>query len=120
MDPTTLAAISVFIAPYLQKAGERVAEKTIEILFKSRKDIAKKFTELFRNELISLDLKEPSFERANQLVAENPQIRKDVDKILKSNQNLLEEMALLLSRREGRTITTKTYIEYAENLTINQ
>ena len=32
MEPISLAAIAVFLAPYLKKGGEKLAEKTVEKL----------------------------------------------------------------------------------------
>lgn len=120
MEPITATTIAVFLAPYLQKAGEKVTEKTIEILFDSRKDLAEKFRGLFENEIITLGLNEPSSEKAIELLSAKPEIIEEVREIVLANQDLLKQVAEALSKQEGRTINTKTYIENAENFTINQ
>jgi len=93
MEPITITAIAVFLAPYFKKAGEKVAEKTIETLFASRKDLAEKFTGLFRSEIISLGLNDSASTKdiTEQLHAK-PEIRTEVDKKIVSNQHLLGEL----------------------------
>ncbi len=93
MEPFTLTAIAVFLAPYLQKAGEKIAEKTIETLFDSRKDLAEKFTGLFDQEIITLGLNDSATteEVVKQLEAK-PEVKAEIDNKVVANQNLLNEM----------------------------
>jgi hypothetical protein len=93
MEPITLTAIAVFLAPYLQKAGEKVAEKTIETLFDARKDIADKFTNLFRPEIISLGLTDDaSTDEVTKLLDEKPIIKGEIGRKVENNLSLLGEM----------------------------
>lgn len=117
----TFATIAAFVSPYLHKAGEKVAEKTIEALFDSRKDIAGKFKNLFNEEIITLGLKETatSAEIAEQLEAK-PVVKEEIRQKIEANQDLLQLLAEALSKKEGRTIHTKTYIENAKDFVINQ
>jgi hypothetical protein len=93
LESITFGAIAVFLSPYLQKAGEKVAEMTVEKLFNSRKDIAAKFKGLFSNEIISLGLNDSAstVEISQQLEA-NPKIKEEVDKKVANNQHLLAEL----------------------------
>lgn len=93
MDPVTITAIAVFLAPYLQKAGQKVAEKTIETLFDNRKDLAEKFTGLFQTDIISLGLNNAASaeEIAKQLSA-TPQVKQEVGNKIENNQDLLTEL----------------------------
>ncbi len=113
----TFAAIAAFVSPYLHKAGEKVAEKIIEALFDSRKDIAGKFENIFKEEIITLGLSETatSAEIAEQLETK-PEIKEAIDMKVKANQNLLNELSEALSKQEGRNITCKTYIEKIEHI----
>jgi hypothetical protein len=121
MEPITTTAIAVFLAPYLQKAGEKVAERTVETLFDSRQDIAERFKGLFKNELISLDLGNTiSSDEIKQKLEANPQIMEEIHKLVLDHQDLLNKVAEALSKQEGRTINTKTYIENAKDFVINQ
>jgi len=96
MEPITLTltALGVFLAPYLQKAGEKVAEKTIETLFDSRKDLAEKFTGLFHQEIITLGLNDSATteEVVEQLEAK-PEIKAEIAKKVVDNRDLLDELA---------------------------
>jgi|ERR1044072_635899 hypothetical protein len=122
MDPLTLTALGVFLAPYLQKAGEKVAEKTVEALFDSRKDLADKFTGLFHQEIITLGLNDSTTaEEVTQKLAAKPGVKVKIDKKVSDNIDLLNKLAEALSKHEGgRVIHTKTYIENAGDVIINQ
>lgn len=94
MEPITLTAIAVFLAPYFKKAGEKVAEKTIETLFESRKDLGEKFTSLFKPEIISLGLSDAASTKdiQHQLQA-RPEVRAEVANKVASHQELLNQLA---------------------------
>lgn len=113
MEPITLAALAIFLAPYFNKAGEKLAEKTVEIALENRQDIKDKFLNLFkRDEIVSLGLNEhQSPEEVKALIAAKPEIEKEIQKKLESNQDLLDELAKVLSKQEGRIIHTKYYFE---------
>lgn len=116
MEPITLATLALFLAPYFNKAGEKLAEKTVEIALENRQDIKDKFLNLFkRDEIISLGLNErQSPEEVKALIAAKPEVNEEIQKILESNKDLLDELAKAISKQEGRTIHTKYYIENVE------
>ncbi len=93
MDPLTLTALGVFLAPYLQKAGEKVAEKTVEAFFDSRKDLAENFRGLFQQEIITLGLNDlTTAEEVTQKLGAKPEIRAEIDKKLVDNKDLVKEL----------------------------
>ena len=105
----------------MRKAGEKVAEKTVEALFDSRQDIAEKFRGLFETEIISLGLSESAAsEDIIKQLEEQPAVKEKIHQKIEANQDLLELLAEALSKKEGRTIHTKTYIENAKDFVINQ
>jgi len=93
MEPFTLTALGVFLAPYLQKAGEKVVEKTVELLFDSRKDLAEKFSGLFHQEIITLGLNDTATtEEVVQKLEAKPEIKAEIDKKLVDNKDLINEL----------------------------
>lgn len=99
MEPTTLTAIAVFLSPYLKKAGEKVAEKTVETLFNSHEELAHKFKGLFSNEIITLGLdNSPSIAEINKQLEENPQVKDEINKKIADNQGLLSELVETLKK----------------------
>lgn len=93
MDPITLTALGVFLAPYLHKAGEKVAEKTVEALFASREELAEKFKGLFHQEIITLGLTDSTTaEEVTQKLGGKPEIKADIDKKLADNKDLVDEL----------------------------
>lgn len=93
MDSSTLSAIAVFLAPYLQKGGEKVAEKTVESLFEYRKDLAEKFTGLFSTEIISLGLSDsPTSSEISKQLEAKPEIKEIVGKKIAEQQDLVKEL----------------------------
>jgi hypothetical protein len=93
MEPITTIAITTFLAPYLKKAGEKVAEKTVETLFDSRKDLAEKFFSLFKSDIISLGLSDsPTIYEIEQQLELRPQVQQVVGQKIVKNQDLLQEL----------------------------
>lgn len=121
-ETITLTALAVLLAPYLKEAGKTLATETIKLALEKRGDIKDAFVELFKpNEITTLGLNEQQTpENIKKLQQENPEITKEVQKKIEENRELLEELANFLSKQEGRTINTKTYIENASDFTINQ
>lgn len=113
----TITAIAVFLSPFLVKAGEKVAEKTVEILFDSRKDLAEKFSGLFKTEFQTLGLSEiaTTEEIVKQLEAK-PQVKEEIRQKVENNQDLINQLTEALSKQERRTVACKTYIENIENI----
>lgn len=119
----TIAAIAAFLSPFLVKAGEKVAEKTVERLFDSRKDLAEKFFGLFKTEFQTLGLNETSTpEEITKQLEAKPEVKEEIRRKVEdtNNQDLMNQLTEALSKQEGRMITCKTYIENASNFTINQ
>jgi hypothetical protein len=99
MDSVTLSAIAVFLAPYFKKAGEKIAEKSVEKLFDSNREIAEKFAGLFKDDIISLGLNEPvSTSEITKQLEEKPVIKEEIRKKVADNQDLLMEAILTFSR----------------------
>lgn len=113
----TIAAIAAFLSPYLVKAGEKVAEKTVETLFDSRKDLAEKFSGLFKYEFQTLGLSETATtEEVTKQLEAKPEVKEEIRQKIEDNQNLITQLTEALSKQEGRTITCKTYIENIEHI----
>jgi len=88
-----IPAIAVFLSPYLHKAGEKVAEKTVETLFDLRADLADKFTGFFKPEIISLGLSDhTSSEEVTKRLNAQPEVKGAVDKKIADNQDMLNEL----------------------------
>lgn len=113
MEPITLTALAVFLAPYFTKAGETLAVETVKLALENRKEIKNKFLNLFqRDEIISLGLNEQqSPEEVKALITDKPEVEEEVRKTLEANKDLLDELAEVLSKQEGRTIHAKYYFE---------
>jgi hypothetical protein len=110
-------AIALFLSPYLIKAGEKVAEKTVETLFDSRKDLADKFLDVFKPEFQTLGLSETSTsEEITKQLDAKPKVKEAIRQKVESNQDLITQLTEALSKQEGRTITCKTYIEKIEHI----
>jgi ribosomal protein S17E len=113
----TIAAIAAFLSPFLVKAGEKVAEKTVERLFESRKDLAEKFSGLFKNEFQTLGLNETSTpEEITYQLEAKPDVKEEIRQKIEANQDLVNQLTEALSKQEGRTITCKTYIEKIDHI----
>lgn len=124
MDPITIAAIAVFLSPFLQKGGEKLVEKTVETLFDSRKDLARKFTGLFKQEIISLNLNSVSTQEIAKQLEANPEIKAEVDKKVAANQDLLSELTIALNdmfhlESSAVTINTEKIAEKIAQVNIN-
>src|SRR5437868_6313548 len=93
MELVALSAIAVFLAPYLQKAGEKVAEKTVETLFDSRRDLAERFRGLFNSEIIALGLSDSATttEIARRL-EDKPEVKESVGRKIVEKQDLVQEL----------------------------
>lgn len=121
MEPITMAALAAFLAPYFQKAGEKLAEKTVEIALEHRQDIKDKFVSLFKpDEIISLGLDKPQTpEEAKALQEANPETAAAVRQRIETNRDLLDELAKIISKQEGRVIHAHNYIEHIDTATFN-
>ena len=115
----TITAIALFLSPYLVKAGEKVAEKTVETLFDSRKDIANKFLDMFKPEFQTLGLSEGSTteEIAKQLEAK-PEVKEAIRQKVVANKDLLDELVTALQQKDsGININAKNIGQVINNPT---
>ncbi len=93
MESITILAISTFLAPFLQKGGEKLVEKSVEAVFEKRSDLASRFRELFSEELIELNLGKLTSEGdlARQ-IQENSSTLAAIEQKIVSNRKLLAEL----------------------------
>jgi len=126
MEPLTLTAIAVFLAPYFQKAGEKLAEKTVEIALEKRQDIKDKFINLFsRDEVISLSLNDnQNTGEVKALLTAKPEIAEAVQKQIEANPDLLKELLEIIKQQAGNesfqiTINAKNIGQVINNPTGN-
>ena len=105
----TLAAIAVFLSPFLSKAGEKVAEKTVETLFDARQDLADKFGNLFHAEFQTLGLSETATAAdISQQLAARPEVKEAIREKVAARQDLLNELAAVLQQTDsGITVNAK-------------
>jgi hypothetical protein len=124
MEPVTVIAIGVFLAPFLQKAGEKLVEKSVELAFDSRRDLLESFSTLFREEIITLGLNNALTEDdVEQQLAVNPEIRKNIDVKIANNQDLLSEFVSVLRQTSPEKFANVTInaekiaqINYSQNV----
>ncbi len=90
MVDITTAAIAAFLGACLYKAGEKFSEKTIETVFEKKKELANSFTRLFRDEIVTLGLRDviTQTEVQRQLEAK-PEIAAQVQKKWDDNAELV-------------------------------
>ncbi len=102
MEPITITAVAAFLGACLYKAGEKISEKTIENVFENKEELADRFTGLFRDDIITLGLREAttSAEVQQQLEAK-PEIATQALKKLNENPKLLEDFNEKLKEQTG-------------------
>ncbi len=121
MEVVTLTALAALLAPYFQKAGETLATETVKLALEKRQDIKNSLANLFKTEIISLGLNENQTpEEVKALLTAKPEIKDTVQQKIKSNSELLEELANVLSKLEGRTIHATNYFENVNTINIDQ
>ena len=124
MEPVSIAALAVFLAPFFTKAGETLATESVKLALEKRQDIKDKFVNLFkREEIIKLGLnEEQSPEEVTALIEANPEVAGEVTKKIESNPDLLKELLEIIKQQAGKdssniTINAKN-IAAAGNVTI--
>lgn len=118
MEPISLATVAAFLGACLYKAGEKISEKTIETIFNNKKDIANNFTELFRDEIITLGLSDAATpaEIQQQLEANREVATQALEK-LKNNPTLLEDLNENLQKENnGMTIHAEKIGQVVEEM----
>jgi hypothetical protein len=76
---------------------------------------------ILKPEFTALNLSiEDSPEAIQKKFEARPEIKEAVRHKLEADPDLLNQLVTVLKKNDGRTINTKTYIENAGNITINQ
>jgi hypothetical protein len=124
MEPITMTALAVILAPFFQKAGETLATESVKLALEKRQDIKEGFVNLFkRDEIITLGLNdEKSPEEITALVKANPETAEAVTRKIEANPDLLNELLEIIKQQSGKdssniTINAKN-IAAAGNVTI--
>jgi len=122
MEVVTLTALAALLAPYFQKAGETLATETVKLCLEKRQDIKVAFVNLFKpDEIITLGLdKSQTSEEIKALQEANPDVATEVQKKIEDNSALLDELATVLSKHEGREIHATNYFENVNTINIDQ
>ena len=116
MEVITLTALSTFVAACLRKAGEKFSEKAVEPAFESRKELAEKFTRLFKSDIIQLGLSDAatSDDIARQLAAK-PTIIDDGASKLQSDADSLKDLLAALCETAGSKVTVNNFSNQTNN-----
>lgn len=117
MEPIiTTTALASFLSLLFTEGGKTLATESVKLALQNRQDIKDGFVNLFKHdEIITLGLnEEKSPEQVKELLEANPEIAQEIDQRVKDNSELLDQLAKILSKHEGRTINTKYYIENVE------
>ncbi|MEZ5425704.1 MAG: hypothetical protein R2747_05525 [Pyrinomonadaceae bacterium] len=121
MGPLTLTAIATFLSPFFEKAGNKIAEKTVEKAFESLPGLAQKFKGLFVDDIITLGLSEGDTpEDIKKQMEENPALKQSINEKVAGNQDLLNELleafkSLPQNEFEGITINAKNIGQVINN-----
>jgi hypothetical protein len=101
--------------------GIFLAETVKNIAKGSANSLQQNIGSFLQQEFIALNLNsdETSEEIQRKLDAE-PEIKEQIRRKIEENPNLLNQLTEALRKQEGRLINTKTYIENAGDITINQ
>lgn len=111
MEILTAAAIGTFVGACLTKAGEKFSEKAVETAFESRGELAARFTEFFKPEIIQLNLSETATpEEVTRQLTAKPEIVEQAAAKLQNNSDSFRELIEILreTERGGRTVNIGT------------
>lgn len=110
MDPNLILFLGVFLS------------ETVKNLAKgSANSLHERVGEYLQPEFISLNLNaEDSAEEIHKKLAAKPEIKQTIFEKLDAKPDLLNEITEFMKKNQGRYINTKTYIENAGDITINQ
>lgn len=116
MEFITLTALSAFVAACLRKAGEKFSEKAVETAFESRKELAEKFTELFKSDIIQLGLNDvaTSDDITNQLAAKPIVVEQGASK-LQSDADSLKALLTALRETDESRIAINNFSNQTNN-----
>lgn len=118
MEILTATAIATFVGACLTKAGEKFSEKAVETAFESRGELAGKFIEFFRPEILQLNLNESATpEDVTKQLEAKPEIVEQATAKLQNDTDSFTALLDILREMEkgGRTVNIGTlkgnYIE---------
>ena len=121
MEPVTLATLATFLSPLFLEGGKTLAVESVKLALANRHDIKDKILDVFRPEIISLNLSEyQKPEEVKALIEAKPDVEAEIKKKVKSNSDLLDQLAKILSKQEGRTIHATNYFEHVNIINIDQ
>ncbi len=120
MELITVSAVAAFLAPFFTEAGKTLAVESVKLALEKRHDIKDKIIDVFRPEITSLNLKDTqSPEQVKALIEAKSEVKAEINKKIKMNSDLLDELTKILSKQEGRTIHTHNYIEHIDTAHFN-
>jgi Tfp pilus assembly protein PilN len=120
MEPITLTAVALFLTPFFTEAGKTLAVESVKLALEKRQDIKDKIIDVCRPEFTSLNLNDvQSLEEVKALIEAKPDVAAKIQNKIEANSDLLDELAKILSKQEGRTIHTHNYIEHIDTAHFN-
>lgn len=104
MEPIlTTTAVTGFLALLFQEGGKTLAAESVKLALEKRHDIKDKLVELFRPELISLNLNETqTSEEVRALLTAKPEIAESVQNKVENNSELLKELLEIIKTQKGK------------------
>ena len=116
MELITLTTLSAFIAACLKKAGEKFSEQAVQTAFESRKELAEKFTGLFKSDIIQLGLSDAvTPDEINRQLAGKPQIIGQAVSKLQSEVDAFKELLAILRETAKGTTTINNFANQTNN-----
>ena|SRR2546423_12107377 len=116
MELITLTVLSAFIASCLTKAGEKFSEKAVETAFESRKELAEKFTGLFKSDIIQLGLSDSATpDEITRQLAAKPKIIEQAASKLQSDVDSFKELLTVLRETAEGGITVNNFSNQTNN-----
>jgi len=99
-----MTAINAFLLPFLQKGGEKLVEKSVELAFDSRRDLLDKFRSIFHDEIVTLNLDQSSSEdEISSILAKRPEVLRAIESKVAQNENLLSELVEVINQSAHET-----------------
>lgn len=110
MDPLLIVFLGVFLSETVKNVAKGSANSLHE-----------RVSDYLKPEFISLNLNaEDSTEEIQRKLEAKPEIKQTILEKLEAKPDLFNEITEFLKKNQGRYIKTKTYIENAGDITINQ
>ncbi len=123
MEPVTLGTLATFLAPLFLEGGKTLAVESVKLALANRNDIKDKIIDVFRPEIISLNLNEEQKpEEVRALVESKPEIAEAVRSKLEANPDLLTKLLEIIKQQTGNEssqITIAKNIAASGNVTIH-